>query len=414
MAKVLLVDDVPQQLMAYRRLLRGFYDVVTADDGPSALELLERDRTIEVIVSDMCMPCMNGIEFFAQAARIVPGATRVMLTGNADLNATIDAINRGQVFRYLKKPCSRDELIEAIDAGLNLRPTPSIGVTPQAANGDDVAEPSSIKDRQEEAATLQLRDALQRHAIQAFYQPIVDLGTGRILGAEALARWQHPVDGWISPTVFVPLAEQCGLMPELGNAMLLAACQQAKGWQQLGFDGSVSVNASITQFAQGRLIDDVRDALDGSGLAPTKLCLELTETVLIDDPTSIIQTLEALRSLGITLAIDDFGTGYSSLAYLKYLPIDRLKIDRCFVTEIDRDERDLAFVRAMVDLAQKLNLTVVAEGIERPGQRDILSGLGCQLGQGFLFAKAVDARAFQDLLSAGPFVGVPPAVSKVS
>lgn len=414
MAKVLLVDDVPQQLMAYRRLLRGRFDVVTAGDGPSALELLERDGTIKVIVSDMCMPCMNGIEFFAKAAGIVPDATRIMLTGNADLNATIDAINRGQVFRYLKKPCSRDDLIEAIDAGLNLRPPPSTSVSPGVAGTGDLAECPASDDHPEGAAILQLRDALQRHVIQAFYQPIVELGTGRVLGAEALARWQHPVDGWISPMVFVPLAEQCGLMPELGNAMLLAACQQAKGWQQLGFDGSVSVNASITQFAQGRLIDDVRHALDESGLAPAKLCLELTETVLIDDPTSIIQALEALRSLGITLAIDDFGTGYSSLAYLKYLPIDRLKIDRCFVTEIDRDERDLAFVRAMVDLAQKLNLTVVAEGIERPGQRDILSDLGCQLGQGYLFNKAVDAGAFQDLLSPGLFVGAPSPASKVS
>jgi EAL domain-containing protein (putative c-di-GMP-specific phosphodiesterase class I) len=182
----------------------------------------------------------------------------------------------------------------------------------------------------------------------------------------------------------------------------------------MGFDGSVSVNASTTQFVDGRIVDDVRQALREADLAPRHLTLELTESVLIDDPTSIIQILEALRALGVALAIDDFGTGYSSLAYLKYLPIDRLKIDRCFVKEIDRDERDLAFVRAMLDLACRLDLTVVAEGIERPDQRDILLDLGCQLGQGYLFAKAVDADSSLALMAQGSIGQYHPAESKAS
>ena len=376
--------------MAYRRLLHSRFDVVTAGDGASALDLLEQGADVQVIVSDMSMPCMNGIDFFVHAAELAPNATRIMLTGNTDMNATIDAINRGRVFRYLKKPCPRDDLIDAIDAGLQLCPPDSNEALPDPADGVPSRQ-ALIVDR--------LRNALRCNSLQAFSQPIVDLRTGEILGAEALARWQHQVDGWIPPSVFIPVAEQYELMPDLGRLMLRAACQDAQGWRHFGFDGWVSVNVSVTQFVEGRLIADVQSALEESGLSPRNLTLELTESVLIHDPTSIIQTLEKLRALGVTLAIDDFGTGYSSLAYLKYLPIDRLKIDRCFVKEIDRDERDLAFVRAMLELARKLDLTVVAEGIERPEQRCALLDLGCELGQGYLFGKALDMASFSALIA---------------
>jgi EAL domain-containing protein (putative c-di-GMP-specific phosphodiesterase class I)/CheY-like chemotaxis protein len=395
MAKILLVDDVPEQVMAYRRLLRGHFDVVTAGDGAAALDLLKRDADIEVIVSDMSMPCMNGIDFFVQAAEVAPGAARIMLSGNTDMNATIDAINRGQVLRYLKKPCQREDLIEAIEAGLRLRSQESRGDAPdRTSDGLDLAaNQMHMIDR--------LRRALRDNRLQAFFQPIVDLETGSIRGAEALARWRHPVDGWIPPSVFIPIAERCGLMPELGRAMLMAACRDARNWHLHGFDGWVSVNASVTQFVDGNMIADVRHALDESGLPPGNLTIELTESVLIHDPTSVIETLEQLRVLGVKLAIDDFGTGYSSLAYLKYLPIDRLKIDRCFIEAIDRDERDLAFVRAMLDLASKLDLTVVAEGIERAEQHHILRDLGCAFGQGYLFEKALDANSFATLIAVG-------------
>lgn len=395
MAKVLLVDDVPEQLTAYRRLLRGSFDIVTAGDGASALDILRQSADIEVIVSDMSMPCMSGIEFFVHAAELAPDAARIMLTGNADMNATIDAINRGRIFRYLRKPCPAKELIAAIEAGLLHQPSASAKETADKAGllTDRSPMRTPMADR--------LLDALNSDRLKAHFQPIVELRSGRIIGAEALARWRHPADGWIAPAVFIPIAEQYGLMPKLGHAMLLAACHDAQAWCGLGFDGGVSVNVSATQFIDGRVITDVRNALDDSGLIPGNLTLELTESVLIDDPKSIIQMLEQLRSLGVTLAIDDFGTGYSSLAYLKHLPIDRLKIDRCFINEIDRDDRDLAFVRTMLDLADKLDLIVVAEGLERPEQHRILLDMGCKLGQGYLFEKAIDAAAFSSLIAVG-------------
>ena len=393
MAKILLVDDVPEQLMAYRRLLRGRFDVVTAGDGVAALDLLKRDADIQVIVSDMSMPSMNGIEFFVRAIDIAPQAARIMLSGNTDMNATIEAINRGQAFRYLKKPCSREDLIDAIEAGVRLYPSDLNGRRVERSRVEASAEQKDLLSR--------LRGALSDGRLQAFFQPIVDLETNHILGAEALARWRHPVDGWVPPSVFIPVAEQYGLMPELGRAMLVAACRDARNWSREGVEGSVSVNASIKQFTEGSMVADVRHALDESGLSPSRLTLELTESVLIHDPASVIDDLEQLRALGLTLAIDDFGTGYSSLAYLKHLPIDRLKIDRCFIKEIDRDERDLAFVRAMLDLARKLDLSVVAEGIERQEQHRILLDLGCTFGQGFLYGRAIEAEAFRTMMIEG-------------
>ncbi len=395
MAKVLLVDDVPEQLMAYRRLLHGRFDIMTAGDAAAALDLLKQNADIQVIVSDMSMPRMNGIDFFAQAADLAPTSTRIMLTGNTDMNATIEAINRGKVFRYLRKPCLREDLIEAIEAGLELQLLSSVGSQPDEPACTDHAPP------QQTPMADRLQKALQRNMLQAFFQPIVDIKTSEMLGAEALARWQHPTDGWISPSVFIPVAEQYGMMPDLGRAMLKAACRDAQAWRHLGFDGSVSVNVSVTQFVEGRMITDVQNALDESSLPSQNLTLELTESVLVRDPEKIIQALQELRALGVKLAIDDFGTGFSSLAYLKYLPIDRLKIDQCFIKDIDRDERDLAFVRAILDLANKLNLSVVAEGIERPAQRQILMDLGCDLGQGYLFEKAVDAVSFSALIAGG-------------
>jgi EAL domain-containing protein (putative c-di-GMP-specific phosphodiesterase class I) len=385
-AKILLVDDVPEQLTAYRRLLHRRFEILTAESGDAALDVLKREPAIDVIVSDMSMPGMSGTDFFVRAAEMAPAATRIMLTGNMDMNATIDAINRGGVFRYLQKPCASGDLIGAVEDGLKLRSTPTAD-----APGDTCMLETPV--------TGWLEEAMQDCLLKTFFQPIVDLRTGAIVGAEALARWLHPADGWIPPSVFIPIAEQSGLMPELGRRMLIQACREAAGWRARGFEVAISVNASVTQFVEGQMISDVHLALEDSNLPPEKLTLELTESVLIHDPDKIIRMLEELRAIGVTLAIDDFGTGYSSLAYLKHLPIDRLKIDRCFVQDIDRDERDLSFVRTMLELARHLGLSVVAEGIERPAQRQLLMDLGCRMGQGFLFAKAIDGVGFVDLLA---------------
>ena len=400
-AKILLVDDVPEQLKAYRRLLHRHFEILTADSGDAALTILKQEPAIEVIVSDMSMPGMSGTDFFVRAAEMAPAATRIMLTGNMDMKATVDAINRGGVFRYLQKPCASDVLIGAVEEGLKLKSAPLAGSVDNACI-------------LETPVTSWLEEAMQDCLLKTFFQPIVDLRTGGIVGAEALARWLHPADGWIPPSVFIPIAEQSGLMPELGRRMLVQACREAASWHARGIDVSISVNVSVTQFVEGQMISDVHRALEDSGLPTEKLTLELTESVLIHDPDKIIRMLEDLRSIGVTLAIDDFGTGYSSLAYLKHLPIDRLKIDRCFVSDIDRDERDLSFVRTMLDLARHLGLSVVAEGIERPEQRRLLLDQGCRLGQGFLFAKAMDGVGFLDLLARPSMIDQGPTLAEMA
>ncbi len=393
MKKVLLIDDVPEQLMAYRRLLHGRFDVITSSDGTEALDILKRDADIAIIVSDMSMPHISGIDLFVRAAEIAPHAVRIMLSGNTDINATVEAINRGQVFRYLQKPCKRDELIETIEAGLKLNALATQDKQTNARSEDDVPNQSHIADW--------LRPALHHNEVRPYYQPIVELSSGAIAGSEALARWWQPVEGWISPGVFIPVAEQYGLMAELGRNMLAVACCDAADWNSKGYDKWISVNVSVTQFADGGIIRDVENALAESGLEATSLTLELTESVMIKDQDSIVDKLKQLRNIGVKIAIDDFGTGYSSLSYLKHLPFDHLKIDRSFIKDIDQDERDVVFVRAMLDLAQKLNFTVVAEGIERFDQHRILQDLGCNFGQGFLYEKAVDAARFSELLATG-------------
>jgi len=241
----------------------------------------------------------------------------------------------------------------------------------------------------------ELRDALHGGAIEAHYQPQIDLATGRVIGAEALARWRHPEHGDIAPDRFIPLAKDTGLIVELGESMLRQACHQARLWldQGAGLQG-MAVNVAGEQIQRGDFVAMVRRVLDETGLPPRLLELEVSEGFFLWHGERSIDVLRALGELGVTLSIDDFGTGYSSLAYLKRLPIDKLKIDRSFVRDLPDDEDDAAIARAVVALAHSLGLRVLAEGVETAAQRDFLRRLGCEEAQGFLFGRPVPAREF--------------------
>jgi diguanylate cyclase (GGDEF)-like protein len=233
----------------------------------------------------------------------------------------------------------------------------------------------------------ELRRAIDNGGLSVYYQPIVDLPSGRVVEVEALVRWDHPRHGLMSPAAFIPLAEESGLIVPLGRWVLEQACHQARLWQQALHDPSlvVSVNLSARQLQQPDLTLAVSRILQATGLAPSSLKLEITESVLMQDADAA--RLAALAQLGIHLAIDDFGTGYSSLAYLSRLPIDTLKIDRSFVSRLGHEPESDAVVRTIVALAHTLNLSVTAEGIEEPEQAARLRRLGCHRGQGFLFAR---------------------------
>lgn len=240
-----------------------------------------------------------------------------------------------------------------------------------------------------------LRQALVRNELELHYQPIVNLQDGRLVGVEALLRWQHPERGMVGPDAFIPVAEQSGLIVEIGIWVLQQACQQMVAWQSQGLpELLISVNLSAVQMHRGNLEQSVSHALQHSGLEPYLLELELTESMLLHDSEASILLLQRLKGLGIKLAIDDFGTGYSNLSYLQRFQVDRLKIDRSFVHSIYSNEQDRAIVTAIIQMARSLQLETTAEGIEDEQTRQLLAELGCDCGQGYLFSRPVTAQVF--------------------
>ncbi len=250
-----------------------------------------------------------------------------------------------------------------------------------------------------------LRQGLERNEFRLVYQPILSLADGQIVEVEALVRWQHPTRGQISPAQFIPIAEETGLIEPIGLWVLEEACRQARVWQRLvPPDRSLvmSVNLSGRQFQDPRLVDQIRRILRETGLEPQALKLEITESVLMQDAESTAARMRALTDIGVRFAIDDFGTGYSSLSYLRRFPVDTLKIDRSFVEGLGADAQALAIVRSIVALAKALNLSVTGEGVETPAQHALLRELGCDRGQGYLFARPLVAADLVGLL-AQPF-----------
>jgi EAL domain-containing protein (putative c-di-GMP-specific phosphodiesterase class I) len=223
----------------------------------------------------------------------------------------------------------------------------------------------------------------------------------RLVGVEALVRWHHPEFGLTLPGRFIALAEDTGLIHTLGDWVLTHACEQARRWVDAGWNLNVAVNLSARQFVQRDLVGRVRQVLADARLAPERLELEITESALIDQPELAIETLRELRALGVAIAIDDFGTGYSSLAYLKRLPVSRLKIDRSFVAGLPDDRHDRAIVQAIITMAHSLDMTTLAEGVETPEQWACLRELGCDGMQGFLCSQALPVDALGALLAGG-------------
>jgi diguanylate cyclase (GGDEF)-like protein/PAS domain S-box-containing protein len=241
----------------------------------------------------------------------------------------------------------------------------------------------------------ELRVAITNGSLMLHYQPKVELPSGKIIGAEALLRWQHPERGWIPPSEFIPVAEETGLISALGEWVMEAACKQLKAWESEGLEHlHVAVNVSGQQFVQGAILDLALRKVWEAGIRPDRLELEITESLILQDVEDNIETLRALSDAGFGLAIDDFGTGYSSLSYLKKFPIDSLKIDRSFVRDLHSDRDDAAICAAILAMAHELGLKVVAEGIELEEQLDFLKRHGCDMAQGYLLGRPMPAADF--------------------
>ena len=242
---------------------------------------------------------------------------------------------------------------------------------------------------------LDLKAALEEDQLELFYQPFIDAGRRSVSGFEALLRWRRPGQGTISPAVFVPLAEETGLIEQLGVWALETACRQAARWPN---DLPISVNLSAVQFKSSTVVDDIQRALDKSGLAASRLQIEVTESLFIDEGDKVLSILTEFRRMGLTIAMDDFGTGYSSLGYLSRFPFDKIKIDQSFVRDMRRPE-NIAIVRSVIGLSKALEMSVIAEGIESAEQMRILYDEGCREMQGFFLSRPRPAEEIPFMLS---------------
>jgi EAL domain-containing protein (putative c-di-GMP-specific phosphodiesterase class I) len=240
-----------------------------------------------------------------------------------------------------------------------------------------------------------LHHAVENSELRLLYQPKVDTATGRLLGMEALVRWIHPERGMVSPVEFIPVAEDSGLIVAIGRWVLREACRQNAAWQRMGLRPiRVAVNLSARQFASEGLLGEIDAALADSDLPVDSLELEITESMVMSDPESVIRLLGAIHDKGIHIALDDFGTGHSSLAYLKRFPIDCLKVDRAFIKDTPENTDDVAIAKTIIAMAQALGLSTVAEGVETSAQRELMRELGCEQIQGYFFSRPLAADDF--------------------
>lgn len=243
-----------------------------------------------------------------------------------------------------------------------------------------------------------LRKALALNQFRNFYQPIVNVKSGAVVGMEALVRWDHPEFGLVSPVEFIPLAEETGLIVPIGNWVLQEACRQTQEWHCEGFPLCVSVNISMPQFQHKQFVDSIRDALSTTGLRPDSLALEITESVAMKNVDYVMDKIDELKQLGVRISIDDFGTGYSSLSYLKRFRVHTLKIDRSFIRDVTADEDNAAIVTALIAMSRQMKMLSLAEGVETEEQLQFLREKGCDEVQGFFFSKPIPPHEFETLL----------------
>ena len=362
----------------------GARAVYEAGDGQSAMEITrELDYPFDIIVTDIDMPGMDGMAFIRRLGEAKVGAS-LIITSSLDrsLLDTIETMSAAYGMRLLgtvEKPPTPERFAEMIALHWQAKPNPErLKLSVSVFNLEEVLA------------------GLRAEEFEPFYQPKIDLRTGRVKGAEALARWRHPSSGIVSPYAFLGLLEESGQISELTWVMLAQAARQCHGWRDDGLDLNVSVNLSVKQLADPAIADAVTWQVTSQGLEPRHMILEITESAAMTDVGRVLENLTRLRMKGFGLSIDDYGTGYSSMQQLTRIPFTELKIDQSFVMHAAHQESSRMILESSLDMARKLGITSVAEGAETREDWNLLRECGCDLAQGFYIARPMEADSFPD------------------
>ncbi|MHC5776631.1 EAL domain-containing response regulator [Nostoc sp.] len=395
MPKILIIEDEEAVRENILDLLEAEgFETLAAANGRIGIHLAISEVP-DLILCDIMMPELDGYGVL-KALREDPSTATIpfiFLTAKSAKSDFRQGMDMG-ADDYITKPFTRAELLSAIMNRLEKYATLKRYLSPQTVINNLSPKMQLLE--------ISLHRAIKQHNFQEFeiyYQPIVDIDSGKIVAAESLLRWKSPELGTIYPTEFIPLAESTGLIVPIGKWVLKSVCQQIKGWRDAGiYSFIVTVNLSVIEFNQPDLIDKIVNLIAINDLEPDYLEIELTESMIMQDVNSAIATMSKLQSLGIKIAIDDFGTGYSSLTYLKNFPINTLKIDRYFIHNVANDPQKSAITKALIQMAHNLNLDVVAEGVETEEELAFLRQYNCNSMQGFLFSRPLPVAEFQNIL----------------
>lgn len=409
MLKILVIEDDELIRETLLQLLESHnYRAIVAENGRFGVQMALSEIP-DVILCDVQMPELDGYDVLRTLRQNSLAATIpfIFLTAQSDKTDFRRGMELG-ADDYLTKPFTKAELLGAIASRISKRLTITQPLTvalhqAEARLKDLVNESTKVSVLSPEKLALEalLRRALAQGEFQVYYQPQVNIATGQVIGAEALVRWQNPERGIISPAEFIPLAEETGLIIQIGEWVLLSACAQAASWLAAGFSPfTISVNLSARQLSDPELKARIVQILETTGLEPANLELEMTESALVENATVAGATLNELKALGIRIAIDDFGTGYATLGYLKQFAFDSLKIDRIFVRNANEDAQNAAITTAVILLGHSLKMTVIAEGVETEAELAFLKQHQCDIMQGYLFSRPEPAPVIESMLVA--------------
>ncbi|MFN6462663.1 MAG: EAL domain-containing response regulator [Nostoc sp. DedVER02] len=397
MPKILVIEDEEAVRENILDLLEAEdFETLAAANGRIGIHLAISEVP-DLILCDLMMPEIDGYGVLTALRQDPSTATIpfIFLTAKSAKSDFRQGMDMG-ADDYITKPFTRAELLSAIINRLEKYATLKKYLSPQNAINNLSPKMQLLE--------INLHRAIKQHKLQEFeiyYQPIVDIASGKIVAAESLLRWQSLELGMVYPTEFIPLAESSSLIVPIGKWVLKSVCNQIKSWRDAGISSlSLAVNLSVIEFNQPDFISKIVNFIAMNNLQPDDLELELTESMIMQDVNNAIATMTKLQSLGIKIAIDDFGTGYSSLIYLKNLPINTLKIDRYFIHNVTNDPQKSAITKALIQMGHNLNLDVIAEGVETEAELAFLRQHNCNSMQGFLFSRPLPAPEFEKLLLA--------------